>query len=251
MHQSVYDKALAIFHEGTKKLELMTKAIDRERIQSSVEHKLEERKVKQDLLTMIKDKNRIDSEPRGLNALEKGLLRRENTFSGMEAFKRRKQLRLQKGLSTLPQLTCTTANVPKIMRRNLSNESEFHNWLTGLPKIGKPSFSLSSRPVTKETTKPLPEGTQTSDSKEEEKRRISKVSNIVYNVPLFSKEERKLIRENSFQSFDQKNNSISKQETRLPSIKSREGRWNINTHNAQGGGKKRPKTQYSLQKPKI
>lgn len=250
MHQSVYDKALAIFHEGTKNLELMTKAIDRERIQSSIEHKLEERKVKQDLFTMIKDKNRFDNEPRGLSALDKGLLRRENTFSGMEAFKRRKQLSLQKGLSSLPQLTCTTANVPRIMRRNLSNESEFHNWLTGLPNITKPSFSLSSRPVTKETKKPSLEET-TKPNKEEEERRFSKVSNIVYNVPLFSTEERKLIRENSLQSFDRKNNSISKQETRLPAIKSREGPRNVSKQDEQGRGRNRPKTQYGLQKPKT
>ena len=222
MHQSVYDKALAIFQEGTKKLEVINKAIDRERIQSSIEHKLEERKVKQDLISMMKEKNRLDNESRkGSIAMDKtSLLRREQTFSGLETLRKRNTLKTQRSVDLFPPITCTTANVPRIMRRNLSNESEFYNWVTGLPRLGNRSI-IALRHVTSGngvTTKPAKTnngvlGTANDDFDE---RRVSKVSNIVYNVPLFSREERKLMKSNNYTSVNQKRNVLN--ETRLPRI---------------------------------
>lgn len=238
MHQSVYDKALAIFQEGAKNLEIKTQAIDRERIQSSIEHKLEERKIKQDLLTMIKEKNRLENESQREGSL---MVRREKTFGGLDAIRKRQKmsnLERQKSQDCFPPITCTTANVPRIMRRNLSNESEFYNWVTGLPKIANRSI-VSLRPVTRDNdAKPttadsaLPPKTLTNtetptssfdvdqrrfskvsniannesptSSSNVDQRRFSKVSNIVYSVPLFSGQDRKLVKSYSFPSVKHK-----------------------------------------------
>lgn len=211
MHQSVYDKALAIFQEGAKKLQVKTQAIDKERIQSTIEHKLEERKVKQDLITMIKEKTRLENE----SILDKpAVLRREKTFSGIEIGRRRKTstLHRQNSQDSFPPLTCTTANIPRIMRRNLSNESEFYNWVTGLPKIANRSI-VALRPVTRDNaeSKPTtadsslpPKSTNTALPNDVDNRRFSKVSNIVYNVPLFSREDRKLVKSYSFPAMKHK-----------------------------------------------
>jgi len=209
MHQSVYDKALAIFQEGAKNLEIRTQAIDRERIQSSIEHKLEERKIKQDLIAMTKEKNRLENESQRMSS---SLLRREKTLSEIDIIKKRQKsssLHRQRSQDSFPPITCTTANVPRIMRRNLSNESEFYNWVTGLPKIGNRSI-VSLRPVTRDNeAKPttadsvLPTRSATNSetptsSSDIDQRRFSKVSNIVYSVPLFSGQDRKLVKSYSF-----------------------------------------------------
>lgn len=217
MHQNVYDKALAIFQEGTKNLAVRTKAIDRERIQSTIQHKLEERKVKQDLLTMIKEKNRLENESKDFP-----VLRREKSFAGIETLKKRKTLQTRRSMDCFPSITCTTANVPKIMRRNLSNESEFYNWLTGLPKIGNRSI-IALQPVArthddkadpdsprKSSTDLPPPPNKTSEVPTEDSRRYSKVSNIVYSVPLFRGEDRKLVKSNRFPVINNNTNLQSR-----------------------------------------
>ena len=54
-HQSVYDKALKIIQERTKKLKVAEQEIEKERMQTYIEHKFEERKVKEDLIKMSRD----------------------------------------------------------------------------------------------------------------------------------------------------------------------------------------------------
>lgn len=54
-HQSVYDKALAIFQERIKKLKVVEQEIEKERVQTNIDYKFEERKIKEDLINMCRD----------------------------------------------------------------------------------------------------------------------------------------------------------------------------------------------------
>ena len=57
-HQSVYDKALTIFQERTKTLKVAEQEIEKERMQTYIDYKFEERKVREDLIKMSRDRKR-------------------------------------------------------------------------------------------------------------------------------------------------------------------------------------------------
>ena len=61
-HQSVYDKALAIFQERIKKLKVVEQEIEKERVQTNIDYKFEERKIKEDLINMCRDRKRFARE---------------------------------------------------------------------------------------------------------------------------------------------------------------------------------------------
>lgn len=61
-HQSVYNKALKIFHERTKKLKVAEQEIEKERMQTTIDYKFEEAKVKEDLIKMYRDRKRFARE---------------------------------------------------------------------------------------------------------------------------------------------------------------------------------------------
>ncbi|XP_032228176.2 uncharacterized protein LOC116611761 [Nematostella vectensis] len=189
-HQSVYDKALTIFQEGTKHLEDLTNAIDRERIQSCIDHKLEERKIKQDFVTLIKERNRLGRESRS-GASTRPLVSRQKSFREIQAHEKRRKLRmfsLARSCDTFPQITCTVANVPKIMKRNLSSESEFHNWITGRPKLANSGFVAPvEQPVAKRSTTKTKHMADT--ELEKMKHQSRKVADIVNNIPFFRKQD--------------------------------------------------------------
>lgn len=58
-HQSVYDKALTIFQERTKKFKVAEQEIEKERMQTYIDYKFEERKVKEDLIKLTRDRKRF------------------------------------------------------------------------------------------------------------------------------------------------------------------------------------------------
>ena len=134
-HQSVYDKALKSFQERTKKLEVTEQEIDKEMMQTYIDNKFEERKVKEDLIKMSRDRKRFAREAQNQQLPS---LNREKTYEGWTRKEKQRLLRrfsTERSDETFPAITCTEANVPQIMKRSISKESQFHNWLIGFPKI--------------------------------------------------------------------------------------------------------------------
>ena len=179
-HQSVYDKALTIFQERIKKLKVAEQEIEKERIQTNIDYKFEERKIKEDLINMSKDRKRFAREAK---TRQLPLLNREKTDQGCTVRERQRLLRsfrTERSHESFPAITCTAPNVPQIMKRSISKESQFHNWLIGFPKIKVTSMKRTFRNARQ--TKGYSGNTNTNDTRAI--KRHSKVANIVYNVPL-------------------------------------------------------------------
>lgn len=181
-HQSVYDKALTIFQERTKKLKVAEQEIEKERIQTNIDYKFEERKVKEDLISMSRDRKRFAREAKNRGP-ELPSLNREKTFQGWTTREKQRLLRsfsTERSHESFPSITCTVANVPQIMKRSISKESQFHNWLIGFPRIKDSSGKRTFRNV--RIAKADSGDNTNSDTRAMQ--RHSKVANIVYNVPL-------------------------------------------------------------------
>ena len=179
-HQSVYDKALTIFQDRTKKLKVAEQEIEKERVQTNIDFKVEERRVKEDLIKMSRDRKRFAREAK-MQQLPS--LDREKTYQGWTATEKQRLLRsyrTERSHETFPAITCTVANIPQIMKRSISKESQFHNWLVGFPKIKDSSGKRMARNVR------LAKGDLGNSDNSDTKaiKRHSKVANIVYNVPL-------------------------------------------------------------------
>ena len=178
-HQSVYDKALTIFQERTEKLKLADQEIEKERMRTCIDYKFEEGKVKEDLLKMSRDRKRFarEAENQPLPSLN-----REETYQRWTRKERQRLIRrfsTERSDETFPAITCTEANVPQIMKRSISKESQFHNWLIGFPKIKDSSGKRALRKGR------LAKGcSEDNNSDTAAIKRHSKVANIVYNVPL-------------------------------------------------------------------
>ena len=178
-HHSVYDKALKIFQERTKKLKVAEQEIEKERMQTTIYYKIEEAKLKEDLIKMYRDRKRFAREAQNHQLPS---LNREKTSLG---WTRKEKQRLLRHYSTersdelFPVITCTEANVPRIMKRSISKESQYHNWLIGFPKVKDSSGKLTLR-----------NGRFSKGGSEDNNREMgaikkhSKVANIVFNVPL-------------------------------------------------------------------
>ena len=186
-HQSVFDKALTIFQERTKNLKVAEQEIEKERIQSNKEHKYEQRKVQEDLFNMTKDKRRFAREARNnLQNQLPSIINRDKTYQGWTL---REKQRLLRSFNTVrsedmfPAITCTDANIPAIMKRSISKESQFHNWLIGLPRIRDPSVKRRTFRNTKLVKRDAGnKNDKNSDARAAKKH--SRVENIVFNVPL-------------------------------------------------------------------
>lgn len=178
-HQSVYDKALTIFQERTKKLKVVEQAIEKERMQTYIDYKFEERKIKEDLIKMSRDRKRFAREAKNQQL---PLLNRKKTYQGWTRKEKQRLLRrfsTERSDESFPAITCTEANIPQIMKRSISKESQFHNWLIGFPKLKDSSGKRTLRNVR------LAKGdSEDSNSDTRAIKRHSKVANIVYNVPL-------------------------------------------------------------------
>ena len=107
----------------------------------------------------------------------------EKAFQGWTRKEKQRLLRrfnTERSGETFPAITCTEANVPQIMKRSISKESQFHNWLIGFPKLkNSPSDKRSLR-----KGRLAKGGSDDNNSNRGAIKRHSKVANIVYNVPL-------------------------------------------------------------------
>lgn len=183
-HQSVHDKALTIFQERIKSLAVAEREIEKERIQSNIELKTEKRKVQEDLFNLNRDRKRFAREARNKLQLHQlpCLVSREKTFQGLSVRDKQKLLRsfsTERSADTFPLITCTDANVPQIMKRSISRESQFHNWVIGFPRIKDSSSKRTLR-----NKKLAKQGAKHENSDAGAVKRHSKVENIVFNVPV-------------------------------------------------------------------
>ena len=186
-HQSVYDKALAnIFQERTKTLKRAEQEIEKERIQTNIDHKFEERKVREDLFKLTKDRHRFSIEARNkLQPQLQSIVNRDKTIQWCTSREKQRLLRSFSGESDdlFPVITCTDANISRIMRRSISKESRFHNWLSGLPRIR--DSLVEGRTFRKmKLVKQKAQNENVYDSDAEAMKGHSKVQNIVCSVPL-------------------------------------------------------------------
>lgn len=188
--QSVYEKALVICHEGEKELSLLQKDLDRSKLQTYISYKLEERelrnelfRIKREQISLAKEAKQRQRDNKSIDDIAKEMKVKNPGNRGATA------IRLEKKFS-LPQVNCTQNNVPKILQRTLSYESEYFTWTFGLPKIENAVKALNPTDGDqKKKGKSDRKGTNDSNGVQEGREnqgrvRANTIHNIVYNVPV-------------------------------------------------------------------
>lgn len=178
-----FDKALFIVREGKEKLEEFNRHLDRERIQVLIDFKNKERDLKNRMIGLAMDQKRFamesQSRPRSLTKKQP-----QQNISEKERNSMIRELRIERNLDCFPEITCTNTNVPKILRRSISSRSEKHHWPSGLPDLGKSAALIRTRLSKKpKVTKISPKEEPNNDDKQLEKKRSSRVENVVNNNP--------------------------------------------------------------------
>ena len=140
--QSVYQKALEICHEGEKELSLLQQDLERSKLQSYLSYKLEERQLRNELIRIKREQKSLAKEAKQrkrdhktIDDIAKEVKERNPGNRGTSAILFEKKF-------ALPQINCTQKNVPQILRRKLSQESEYYTWTFGLPNIQNTVKSL-------------------------------------------------------------------------------------------------------------
>lgn len=188
--QSVYEKALVISHEGEKELSLLQKDLDRSKLETYISYKLEERKLRNELfrirreqINLAKEAKQRQRENRSIDDIAKEMKVKNPGNRGAMAIMLEKKF-------ALPEVNCTQNNVPKILRRSLSHESEYFTWTFGLPKIENAVKALNPSDG-EQKKKGKAESKGTGDSATEgvqddvaSRARANTIHHIVYNVPV-------------------------------------------------------------------
>ena len=186
--QSVYEKALIMCNEGEKELSLLQQNLDRSKLQTYISYKLEERqlrnelfRIKREQISLAKEAKQRQRENKSIDDIAKEMKVTNPGNRGATA------LMLEKKFS-LPQISCTQKNVPKILQRKLSHESEYFTWTFGLPKIENAVKALNTEGEQKKKGKVSesqgsgdPEGIEDNAL---ERARANTIHSIVFNVPV-------------------------------------------------------------------
>lgn len=186
--QPVYQKALEICHEEEKELSLLQQDLERSKLQSFLSYKLEERHLRNELIRIKREQRRLAQEAKqrkkdnkSIDDIAKEIKARDpaNTKSAAILFEKK---------FALPQINCTPKNVPKILRRKLSDESEYFTWTFGLPNIENRVKSFEEGRENKEKEK-IVESKVGNDSEganddDLEIARGNTVHSIVFNIPV-------------------------------------------------------------------
>lgn len=187
--QSVYEKALVISHEGEKKLSLLKKDLDRSKLQTYISYKLEERELRKELfrikreqISLAKEAKQRQRDNKSIDDIAKEIKVTNPGNRGATA------IQLEKKFS-LPHINCTQKNVPMILRRKLSHESEYFTWTFGLPTVENAVKALNpSDGDQKKKGKGESKATCDGDGSEENdsagRARANTIHRIVYNVPV-------------------------------------------------------------------
>ncbi|XP_078351961.1 uncharacterized protein LOC144636647 [Oculina patagonica] len=187
--QSVYEKALVICHEGEKELSLLQKDLDRSKLQTYISYKLEERqlrnelfRIKREQINLAKEAKQRERDNKSIDDIAKEMKVTNPGNRGAMTIKLEKKF-------ALPEVNCTQKNVPKILRRTLSHESEYFTWTFGLPKIENAVKALNpadndQKKKGKVDSKGTNESEGVQESDEVGRARANTIHNIVYNVPV-------------------------------------------------------------------
>lgn len=96
---------------------------------------------------------------------------------------------------TLPQINCTQKDVPKILQRTLSHDSEYFTWTFGLPKIENAVKALNHEGEQKKKGKSLEskgvDELERNDDGGLARARANTIHSIVYKVPVAEPIKRK------------------------------------------------------------
>lgn len=187
--QSVYEKALVISHEGEKELSLLQKDLDRSKLETYISYKLEERKLRNELFRIRREQKNLAKEAKQRQRDNKSIDDIAKEMKVMNPGNRGATAIMLEKKFALPEVNCTQNNVPKILRRTLSHESEYFTWTFGLPKIENavkalnPSDSEQKKKgkTDNKGTGDSAEGVQDDDTS---RVRANTIHSIVYNVPV-------------------------------------------------------------------
>lgn len=185
--QSVYEKALVICHEDEKELSVVQQKLENNKLQRYIDYKLEERKLRTELVQLKREQMHIakeakqrEKERKTVDDIAKELTKRNRVKNGHTA------AQVQKKFS-LPQVNCTQTNVPRILRRSLSYESEYFTWTFGLPRIenasSKPQGKNADLSQAKQNGEDKSEEDEGDETKAQQKASV-KTCDIVYSVPV-------------------------------------------------------------------
>ena len=140
--QSVYQKALEICHEGDKELSLLQQDLERSKLQSYLSYKLEERQLRNELIRIKREQRSLAKEAKQRKRENKTIDDIAKEMKERNPGNRGKSAILFEKKFALPQINCTQKNVPQILKRKLSHESEYYTWTFGLPNIQNTMKSL-------------------------------------------------------------------------------------------------------------
>ena len=187
--QSVYEKALLIFRKGEKHLIDINKELEEHKLQKYIDYKLEERKLQKELIGLRQEQARVAKEAFKRHRDHKTIDEIAKELKPDSRAVHLETIKLKNRFSKLPEISCTQRNIPQILRRDLSYESEYYTWTFGLPK----NAAGNSAP-------PLPNGSDQMTSslrgfkgKRQSGRKIKQnklrkqnlnVHQIVYSIPL-------------------------------------------------------------------
>lgn len=199
--QSVYEKALVMCHEGEKKLSLLQQELERSKLQSYISYKREERELRNELFqikreqrSLVKEAKQRRRDNKSIDDIAKEMKIKNPGNRGATAIMLEKKF-------ALPQINCTQKNVPKILQRTLSHESEFFTWTFGLRKIENVVKALNPEGEQKKKGN-IPVSTEESDDSEAingeglERARANTIHSVVYNVPVSEPKAGKSVTQN-------------------------------------------------------
>lgn len=199
--QSVYEKALVVCHEGEKELSLLQEDLDRSKLQTYISYKLEERELRNELFRIKREQRSLAKEAKQRQRDNKSI---DDIAKEMKAINPGNRgataVMLEKKFS-LPQINCTQKNVPKILQRKLSHESEYFTWTFGLPKVENAVKALNPDGGQKKKGKSAENGKGLEDSHGADdgdlvRARANTIHKVVYNVPVAEPKKEKAISQN-------------------------------------------------------
>lgn len=192
--QSVYEKALLIVSKDKKLLTNLNRELEEHKLHKYIDYKLQERKLRKELTGLRQEQKRFANEAfkrvrehKTIDDVAKEIKRDDRSFH-LET------MRLKAKFTKLPQISCTQRNVPRIMRRDLSAESEYYTWTFGMPKRGYREASSDKLPAIDQTASSLKrlrrkENKSYKTDQENLKHQIN-VHRISYDIPLTQKENK-------------------------------------------------------------
>ena len=185
----MFDKISSIRRKGSNTLQAITAELDRERLDAGIAHSVEKISVRNELRKLQREKQMMKKQSWQAQIRVQGRDKSTRTYYGSEKERKRllKAYSIRTQQDVYPDITCTQANVPRLLRRSIPSQSEFHNWVTGLPRIDgtrNPMVGLPRRERSSSLCNR--QGNSQEEPRKEPtlKHRSSKVQDVRYSVPI-------------------------------------------------------------------